>query len=245
VPDAVFRQSDLIRDYVFPLGRFEPDGGGLRFAEFLGSGFLIGDRGFALTASHVVSEVERVGAMFVLPNTEWRALAVLQVERHPIEDVAVIRLEAGPWHSFIQLSGEWTGASSEYLAWSYPDDVLRELVAAGRVVMRPDLVYTQGYVRRRLSSVPLDGIRGREFFELSEAAGPGSSGAPIIRRPLRRGAAWDLIGIYVAERSSRAREGATITVGYAVREDAVRDWRPEMLGQSVLDESRAVFVPNV
>jgi len=43
--------------------------------------------------------------------------------------------------------------------------------------LRPDLVYTQGYVRRRLSNLPLDGIRGQQFFELSEAAGPGSSGA--------------------------------------------------------------------
>ena len=47
----------------------------------------------------------------------------------------------------------------------------------GRVLLRPDLVYTQGYVRRRLSNLPLDGIRGQQFFELSEAAGPGSSGA--------------------------------------------------------------------
>ena len=74
MPDAPFQQSELIRDYVFPLGRLERQGDDWRFAEFLGTGFLIGDRGVALTASHVVPDAERVGAMFVLPSTEWCAV---------------------------------------------------------------------------------------------------------------------------------------------------------------------------
>jgi len=69
---------------------------------------------------------------------------------------------------------------------------------------------------------------------------------PIIRRTQNAGAAWQLIGIHVAERSSQAAaEEATITVGYAVREEAIRDWRPAMLSQSLADESRTVSIPSV
>ena len=45
-------------------------------------------------------------------------------------------------------------------------------------------MYTQGYVRRQPSDLPLDSMRGQQFLELNEAAGPGSSGEPVIWHPM-------------------------------------------------------------
>ena len=42
-----------IRDFVIPLALFQIDGNDLRLHDFLVTAFLIGKRGFALTAAHV------------------------------------------------------------------------------------------------------------------------------------------------------------------------------------------------
>lgn len=102
----------------------------------------------------------------------------------------------------------------------------------GQAIIRPDLVYNEGYIRRRYTgSIPA--LWGSSFYELSEVAGAGSSGAPISKptAPI-----WEVIGIYVGE---KVNDRAT-SVSYAVREDSFRDWKPTILGKSVLEESRNV-----
>lgn len=109
--------------------------------------------------------------------------------------------------------------------------------------MRPDLVYNEGYIRRRYTG-ELPVIFGRSFYELSEVAGSGSSGAPICKLNISplfgfiKPSAWDVIGIYVGE---KINDRGT-SVSYAVREDAFRHWSPEILGKSVLEESQNVNV---
>lgn len=228
----MFTQSDAIRDYVFPIATTERKPSGIVVKRILGSGFLIGNRGFALTAKHVIrgSEAEHLIAIFVLSTGGWFSYEVMAREMHPEEDVAMVKLDGGPWRSFFRLSNTNENSSCKYRLFGYPDDSTYECTEDGQVVIRPDLIYNEGYIRRRFTG-EIPTILGCSFYELSEVAGIGCSGAPVLKitRP-----EWDVIGIYVGE---KLNDRAT-SVSYAVREEAFREWTPNMLGVSVLEESK-------
>ena len=116
----------------------------------------------------------------------------------------------------------------------HPDDVAREIVVDNVVVPRPDLVYAEGYVRRRMSNPKLPKIKGTGLFELSDPGGVGCSGGPVFKRRGPRGD-WPLIGVYVGEHLND--DG--VFVGYAAMEERFRDWSPAWLQRSVLAESRS------
>jgi hypothetical protein len=164
----VFRQSDRIRDYVFPLGTVaeNPDGD-LEFS-FLGTGFLIGSRGYALTAAHVIHDhrASRIVALFLDQRNEWRTVGVRTHCLHDREDVALLKLDGGPWSSIFRLSNTFENASRTYQMFGYPEDVATEVENQGHFLYRPDLIYAQGYIRRRFSfEIPV--LRDAQFFELS------------------------------------------------------------------------------
>nr|WP_278265266.1 hypothetical protein [Nocardia sp. AG03] len=162
----------------------------------------------------------------------WSAHDVAQNETHPSEDVALLNIPALPHLSFLRPSPKPQHSSFEYMQWAYPDDVVQELEEHGQIVNRPDLFYLQGYIRRRLSDVPLLGIKGRYFYELNEPGAIGCSGSPIIAR--RGGATWEVVGIFVGERRSKTMSGYT-AVGYAVRMDALTDWIPSIAGKTIFE----------
>ena len=54
--------------------------------------------------------------------------------------------------SWMRLAGTWEGQSLPHRSWGYPENVMYEAVDNGVAQPRPDLVYTQGYIRRRVSS---------------------------------------------------------------------------------------------
>jgi len=233
----MFEQTDdAIRDYIFPLVTAERNRQGISVKRVLGTGFLIGNNGFALTAGHVIEghEGDCIVAMFAPASGGWCGFEVMAREIHPEEDVAIIKLDGGPWKSFLRLSNTIDRASCEYQLFGYPDDTTFELIEGGRVVIRPDLIYNRGYVRRRYTGA-IPSITGKAFFELSEVAGTGCSGAPVkkLTAPV-----WDVIGVYVGE---KINDRAT-SVAYAVRAEAFRDWIPAVLGCTVLDESSRVSV---
>jgi len=232
----MFSQSDAIRDYVFPIASAEKRDDRIAVKRVLGSAFLIGSEGFALTAKHVISgyETETLIAIFALQSGGWFGFDITARESHPSEDVALVKLNNAPWKSFFRLSNSVEHASCKYRLFGYPDDATFELVVGNQALMRPDLVYNEGYVRRRYTG-ELPAIQGTSFFELSEVAGAGASGAPVckITAPI-----WEVIGIYVGE---KINDRAT-SVSYAVREEAFRDWAPIILGKSVLEESKNVTV---
>src|SRR5262249_50334126 len=144
------------------------------------------------------------------------------------EDVALIRLDGIHRRSFLRLSAEWQGASLRYRTFGYPEDVATELDRGGRITVRPDLVYTEGHGRRRIQPY-LTTITWTQFFELSEVAGPGCSGSPIIASG---GDRWDVTGIYVGDRSSTNG----VNVGFAAMVEAFGSWAPEILGCSLIEE---------
>ena len=69
-------------------------------------------------------------------------------------------------------------------------------------------------------------------------AGPGCSGSPVYINNHR---VWDVIGIYVGEKST-SKGGFTTSISYAVREDSFRDWKPAILGKSILEESQDYII---
>jgi len=232
----MFKQRDYIRNFVFPLSIAEKTDKGYSYKSFLGSAFLFGNKGFALTAAHVIEEhsKELIISMFVGEDNTWYVFEMLEHELHPQEDVAIIRIGGGPWKSPFRMRDKWEGSSRKYQMFGYPDDVLHELTdeSTGLVTPRPDLIYTEGYIRRRLSLNPgIPEVKGVSFFELSEIAGSGCSGSPLY---INNNGIWDVIGIYVGEKMN----DRGTCVSYAVREEDFRNWTPNNLGTSILDESQ-------
>lgn len=229
-------QSDAIRDFVFPVASVSRDASGVALKEFLGSAFVIGNRGFALTAAHVIlgHESEDLVGLFIDSNGKWIGGTIVQCEAHPTEDVAVLRVEGDQWRSFFRLSSNVEHASCRYFLFGYPEDVALEVVVENRAILRPDLIFNAGYIRRRLT-MPVLSLRGTGFFELSEIAGPGCSGSPVVKenRDGRTNQIWDVIGVYAGEKINDRGTSAS----YAVRSDTFRDWVPKCSGVSVLVES--------
>jgi hypothetical protein len=230
----MFNQSNLVRDFVFPIATARRVGSNIELVRLLGTAFVIGNRGFALTARHVVDGVHSDPLIGVFAPKEggWLAFGITAVEAHQSEDVAVVKLEGGPWRSLFRLAGTNEHSSARYRLFGYPDDSAYDLAEAGKVTPRPDLVYNEGYIRRRFTA-KLPGIDGTAFFELSQVAGTGASGAPVFKfsAPV-----WEVMGVYVGE---KLNDRAT-SVSYAVREDAFRDWVPNILGVSIMVESQNV-----
>ncbi len=220
-----FQQTDVLRDHVFPLATSRPNPDGTEDVTVRGTGFLIGDN-LGMTAAHVAIEMMRDFAkgtpiaMFVDSRTEWFSVQWVNHELHPREDAALFWLDDRyALGAFLRPSLDWVGSVTPYMLWGYPEDTYWELTeGGGRPLVRPDMIYSEGHVRRRLSNVPLPGIRGQNFLELSQVAGAGCSGGPVIQRlpGVNR-----VSGIYVGE---RINDRAT-SVGYAVRIGALADWR--------------------
>jgi hypothetical protein len=154
----MFTQTEgVVRDYVFPLLHAEADEeGGHSYRALLGTGFFVGGNGFALTAAHVarkitdLSRAAKSGAVgaFVSEDGSWWSAQVMDVECHPTEDVALIRLDdtQQSWKpSIVVLAGTDVRSSSHYMQWAYPMDVIYDIVDQGVAKPTPDLVYFEGY----------------------------------------------------------------------------------------------------
>jgi hypothetical protein len=236
-PDSPsFTQSDDIADYVFAIFNVEPVGGGLKLTEFLGTGFFVGPHSHALTARHVMKDA-KTPAILMRDSTRstWHCFAIKEHEPHPSEDVSLLRIEdppGGNWRSIFALPNRYAGSSMTYFLFGYPDRAMRELVRDGAAQMRPDLIYSEGHVRRRITDIALPAIAGTRFLELSQVAGAGCSGSPVINKQSLGNNAWQLTGVYVGERLD---EDST-SVGYAARLADLADWQPEMLGKTLGEE---------
>lgn len=232
----MYEQRDYIRDFVFPIAMAQKSEQEYMLKLFLGSGFLFGNKGFALTASHVIEKYanELLITMFVGKDNKWYVFEVLNNESHPKEDIAILKINGGPWKSPFRMRNKWEGSSARYQMFGYPEDAVYDIVdsSSSKVTPRPDLVYTEGYIRRRISFNPgIPNVKGDNFFEVSEIAGRGCSGSPLY---INNNRVWDVIGIYVGE---KVNDRGT-SVSYAVREDVFRSWSPAILGTSIINESQ-------
>lgn len=243
-----------VRDIVFPLILAEQTKvGESKVVSFLGTGFLIGSEGYALTAAHVVDiKVEAnqaIVALFINKETnKWEIFNADRADTHPTEDVAVLKMRQGTWYKTdVKISFEMQFASFEYQLFGYPCANLYEDVDVkdqfGSVLGRPDLIYSKGHIRRRVS-FKLPSIKGNCLYELSEPVGSGCSGSPIFKS---KNGIWEVIGIYIADKTESAVfEGYdkdlnwTIqsfelsgSLSYAVRMDAIKDWVPKNVNKTL------------
>jgi hypothetical protein len=223
--------GQLITDYVVLLLLMREADDGLRPVELSGTGFLIADgRGLIITAAHVARRLEghetAVGiALFNQIGAGWTPMPIRLSEQHPVEDVALLRIDEYEYYSPFTIAADEHYASGRYELWGYPDDVYHDRMASAGAPA-PDLIYSSGHVRRRIS-YDLPAISGRSFYELSSPAGSCCSGAPVtISREPQNPNPWRVAAIYVGERRNYEN---TLAVGYATRTEAIVDHWPELL----------------
>lgn len=241
-------QKDFMRDFVFPVCTFKNKNltnSEIEFDKFLGTAFLIGDNGFALTASHVIENFHHeLAGMFVNEDLTWQGFHFEKIEHHPSEDVCLLKIFGGKWKSPFKLSNDKIMPWKDYLICGYPLDVLHEdkstMDEYSRIPPRPDMIHAKGYIRRRISrNLEISGVRGTNFFELSSIAGKGCSGGPLFEI---HGECSEVLGIYVGETDyylNNDIEGIKYikySMAYATRVEAFRDWVPKTLGKPLKEE---------
>jgi hypothetical protein len=222
--------------FVAAVGAFGKDGN----FELEGTAFMVGARGFMLTAAHVAEALKtktRPMVLFLDHTGAPQSAEIVDSECHPVQDVAVLKLHDGDWGSIHDLSPDPQFGSAEVMMWAYPEVVAKErqnTVPPGHPEaskVQPDLIYFQGYIRRRVNrELPVAILRGNAFYEVSQIGGVCASGAPVtLRAP---GKLWHVIGIYIGEQTSDARR----EIGIVVRSDAILDWVPRILGSQIQTE---------
>jgi hypothetical protein len=229
VPSPLQLPDDPVISYVIPLVlTSRGDSGDWRLEEIAGTGFLVAEgRGLGVTARDIAHNLERgtAAAVFAQADGTWRAVQILKFEQHPVEDVALFRLPADDYYSPFSVVASQHYSSAEYSVWGYPEDEHHDRMAAGGLA--PDLVYSAGHIRRRVSYELPSVAPGRSFYELSTPAGHKCSGAPVseLTNP------WHVIGVYVGERTN---DTGTLAVGYATRTEALHAHWPALFGTAKL-----------
>lgn len=245
----MFEQKGKLIDYIFPLIRATKTGDTYNYEELIATGFFIGSRGYALTAGHVINQLFDnlpangvVLALFADDESYWHPYEVTGHSKHPTEDVGIIKIDGDWWKSIIEISTIPAHSGVEYHCWGYPKVVAQEIMNVQEGAMeRPELIFTQGYIRRRISrELEVRMFVGTQFYELSEIVGEGNSGGPIIfKKSVQPDIKWKLIGIYMGE-----KEGNRVDISYAVRSEAFLNWQPDILDKTIIEEANGITNVN-
>ena len=153
--------EDDVRRWIFPLVATRPaphDPEGIE-VEFRGTAFLLrGLGGLAVTARHVADALGEAPAGMFVDDPEGtprrHPISVEVVDRHPVEDVAYLQVDNGgdDRGSPLAFRDAQHHPASRWWTLGYPTDSQYELTGAdGRALPTIDLVYAEGYVRRRVT----------------------------------------------------------------------------------------------
>ena len=245
-------ERQIIVDYIFPIVTGTIENNNFKISKFLGTGFLIGNRGYALTCLHVIENIKDVLGTLFFESGKWAFLPIDKSEYHLTEDVALIHIvnNGYVWKTPFSISNEKEFGWLDYLMGGYPSDTVWERLIYSEKglnnLFRPDLISIKGYIRRDyVGDLEIKGIKGNSFYELSTIAGKGCSGSPVFK--FSNNKIWSVIGIYSAEKIIYKGEFedkyVSTAVSYAVRSTSFAEWKPTILeGISILDESQNYFI---
>jgi len=162
------------------------------------------------------------------------------VERHPTEDVALLRLSIkGQIWGMLRLDERRLSPEREVEVLGYPEETFYErLRSDGKAPYHPQIVNTRAYIRRLVDNTDHRMRGGGEsFYELSQLAGDGCSGAPTIAYDAPGSKTYKVIGIYKGQRQMTSSRGITSSVGYATRSEMFAGWCPAILGRTLVQEA--------
>ncbi len=171
----------------------------------IGTAFGIAGPGTVLTADHVVRDLDVRSLLVVCTGyTDLVSCFVERVERHPEADIAALSLgrivNPNPLEHFelglpsdVYAEYEDLPLAEDILAYGFP-------MVGGEKPIHPRMM--KGHIQAKYDHASADGRYRYRAYELSFAAFPGLSGAPVFRDLNRREAA---IGI-VTDRISYATE---------------------------------------
>ncbi|WP_264045535.1 S1 family peptidase [Methylobacterium flocculans] len=224
-----------IYDFVLPVCnlKFENEVALESSSYLAGTSFLIGKRGFGITAAHVITQTNE-NERFVIVNHDGKEYAVPigDVEAHPTEDIAIFKLDDLPDErvSYIKIENTEEHPPCDYIMWGYPEIISEEVqnmqLEDHFLKFRPDIVCFKGYVRRKIDFSPnpnLSMYQGEWFFEVSDIGGSCVSGSPLFKY----GDQSRVMGVYIAESSSGRK------CGYATVLESLADWSPVLLGTTI------------
>lgn len=233
--------TDLfIRNFILPVveTRFQGDtpGPGLKLEAFQlrGTAFVIGKRNFALTAAHVLHGLAPDDGHVLLVDADgYTPVKIVDSERHPTEDLALLKLSGGAGRSIFRLSDKTAEVGFTFQMWGYPDDAgseLEQALASGDRTHggapRPELMYLTGYVRRWIGSGQPGGAASR--YDLSLEAGDAFAGAPVINAAE---GVWHVMGVYLGDKTTSP------SGGLAMRMRDLGAWAPNLLGTTLFKEA--------
>jgi hypothetical protein len=208
-------------------------------SQLVGTCFLIGSRGYALTAAHVLKQVNSELARVLVPDptnraSAWDACLIREGEIPPTEDVGILKIDLPrPITSPIFFPANEPAPGQEYHMWGYPEVIAEEIKFHGlppnSFKFKPSIVYFRGYIRRKLPYSPnpsFDMFVGNHFYEISEIGGSCCSGSPLsttLERP-------ETFALYIGEAQAERR------CAYAANLMRVLDWSPNILGKPIRHE---------
>lgn len=197
--DGSLEHTPAIGDHVVPLARVA--NGEVRI---LGSAFLIGPRGYALTAHHCVpDDIEHFKVLFATDRGPVAVEPIAQVEHHPTEDVSLLKFTTvDSWWGMLRLDANLRNPGEEFEAWGYPQVTYTAKIVDSKVRESPQMVYDRGYIRRRRDRENLPNLKGHFLYELSTRPGAGYSGSPICAYEPSGSKSWRVIGIYIGEQGT-------------------------------------------
>jgi hypothetical protein len=174
------------------------------------------------TAQHVLvgNENSSLMAMFTGSDCGWVGFDITNIEHHPSCDASRFKIVGQSFKTIFTFSITPEHASCNIRCFGYPNDCLHEINNCGPIMARPDLVYFQGYIKKRVSFKPgFSMIKGIGFYEINEYFQAGCSGSPVfvIKSP---GNVWDIIGIYVGDK----QVNDSPRLGYVLRNDQYSEW---------------------
>ena len=224
IQDRIGNCAVKIINLVMPIIEVEFSHAVMSYKRLLGTGFVLDQGNRFVTAKHVVQGAATFVA-FETVDRRFVSVDLRMIATHPKEDFAVFELNPPRPGSGLKLDSTPQNSSLKYDMWGYPEDFLFESDqrgAHGAILPRPELIYTAGYIRRRVSHSLL-GLPGNCFYELSSIAGSGSSGGPIIEIN-RSTLHWHIFGIYIGERTIEVANRPPREIAYAARIDADVDF---------------------